>query len=96
MSVIETISHLLSGTGNEVIEAVAKVKESEPVLPLESTSDYVSKVECIEASISEFADGIRNDIRVMEAISNLLSGGGEQNSSSDSTNKKTGNQKSKK
>jgi len=76
MSVIETISHLLSGTGSEIIEAVAQAKGSEPELPLDSTSAYEEKVNSIEVSISEFADNIRHDIKVMEAISDLLSGSG--------------------
>jgi len=78
MSVIETISHLLSGTGNEVLKALAQAQESEPALPLESTSAYEEKVNNIEVSISEFADNIRRDIKVMEAISNLLSGTGDK------------------
>jgi len=73
MSVIETISHLLSGTGNEIIEAAAQLMISETE-PLESTSAYESKVDEIELNIAGFADSIRHDMKVMEAISNLLSG----------------------
>ena len=76
MSIIDTISHLLSGTGDELIKAAAQLNAAEPDLPLESTSAYESKVDHTEVSISEFADGIRHDMKVMEAISNLLSGAG--------------------
>jgi len=76
MRILETISHLLSGTGNEIIEAVEHATGSEPVQPLESTSACEEKVINIETGISEFADNIRNDMKVMEAISNLLSGSG--------------------
>jgi len=74
MNVIETISHLLSGAGSEIVETVVQAKGSES---LESTSAYEEKVDSIETSISEFADSIRHDMKVMEAVSNLLSGTGE-------------------
>jgi len=73
MRVIETISYLLSGKGSDIVEA-ALANESEPALPLESTSAYEEKVEGTELSLSEFAESIRHDIKVIEAISNLLSG----------------------
>ena len=76
MSVIETISHLLSGAGSEIIEAMSR--ELDSALPLDSTDAYESKVDDIEVSISGFADSIRSDIKVMEAISNLLSGKGDK------------------
>jgi hypothetical protein len=78
MSVIETISLLLSGNGNEIIKAAAQTIEPESVLPLESTGDYEEKVDHIEVGVSEFADGIRRDMKVMEAISELLSGSGDK------------------
>jgi len=77
MSIIETISHLLAGAGSDVVEAVAQAIGAETVLPLESTSAYENKVDSIEESISEFADKIRQDLRVMDAISNLLAGAGD-------------------
>jgi len=77
MGVIDTISHLLSGEGVEIVKSVAEAKGFEPAQPLESTSAYESKVDSIKESISEFADNILQDIRVMEAISNLLSGSDE-------------------
>jgi len=77
MGVIDTISHLLSGEGIEIVKSVAEAKGFEPAQPLESTSAYESKVDSIKESISEFADNILQDIRVMEAISNLLSGSDE-------------------
>ena len=76
MSVIETISNLLSGTGSDIIEAAKQAKEAGQELMLENTSDYEEKVNCIETSISEFADGIRKDMKVMEAVSDLLEGKG--------------------
>jgi len=77
MSVIEVISHLLSGSGNKIVEAVSNVIEIEPAVPLDNTSDYEEKVEGIEVNVSEFADSIRHDVKVMEAISDLLSGKGK-------------------
>ena len=74
MLVIDTISHLLSGEGSEIVEAVAKSNGSDQSLFLENTSDYENKVDGIEVSLSEFADSIRREIKVIEAISNLLSG----------------------
>ena len=76
MDVIDAISHLLSDTGSEIIEAVAQAKGTAPTLPLESTSAYEEKVDSIVESISGFADNIRQDMKVMEAISRLLSGEG--------------------
>jgi len=74
MSVIATISHLLSGTGGDIVKAVAELQNIEPLQALDDTSDYENEVENIEVSITQFADSIRHDITVMEAISNLLSG----------------------
>jgi len=59
-------------------------------LPLESTSAYEGKVDEIEESIAVFADSIRQDLKVMEAISKLLSGAGESGAQD------TGQSKSKK
>jgi len=87
MSIIETISHLLAGAGTEVVEAVSQAIGSESALPLESTSAYESKVDAIEESIAEFADSIRKDLKVMEAISKLLSGAGEDGTPSGSQSK---------
>ena len=77
MSVIGVISHLLSGNGNDIVEAAAQVAGLEPDQPLENTSDYEGKVDGIEKSLSDFADSIRHDMKVMEAISELLSGKGK-------------------
>jgi len=74
MSVIDTISFLLSGKGSEFVEEIAMANESDPELSPENALAYDSKVEHIEVSLSEFAESIRNDIRVMEAISKLLTG----------------------
>jgi len=74
MRVIETISHLLSDKGNEIVEAIAQANGSEPVSPLDSIKAYEEKVESTEESLSGFAESIRRDIKVIEAISNLLSG----------------------
>ncbi|MCL2628548.1 MAG: hypothetical protein FWD44_07645 [Oscillospiraceae bacterium] len=89
MSVIETISHLLSGAGSEVASAVAQAIGSEEAMPLESTSAYEIKVDAIEESLAEFAESIRQDLKVMDAISNLLSGAKDEPSAVGTKSKKS-------
>ncbi|MCL2663200.1 MAG: hypothetical protein FWE83_07710 [Oscillospiraceae bacterium] len=74
MCVIETISHLLSDKGSEIMETITQANDLEYVLPLDSTKAYEEKVESTELCLSDFAESIRRDIKVIEAISNLLSG----------------------
>jgi len=74
MRVIETISHLLSDKGSEIMETITQANDLEYVLPLDSTKAYEEKVESTELCLSEFAESIRRDIKVIEAISDLLSG----------------------
>ena len=74
MRVIETISHLLSDKGSEIMETIVQANDLDYELPLDSTKAYEEKVESTELCLSDFAESIRRDIKVIEAISNLLSG----------------------
>jgi hypothetical protein len=56
------------------METIAQANDLEYTLTLDSTKAYEDKVETTESSLSDFAESIRCDIKVIEAISNLLSG----------------------
>jgi len=76
MSVIETITQLLSGKGDKIIEETEQVKAFNIALPLELADDYEDKISYIGVRFSELSDSIRHDMSVIKAISDLLTGKG--------------------
>ena len=73
MSVIDTITDLLSGTGSE-IEEMAQAQDMESYLSPENAGSYENKIGYIEERFTELADSVRRDMSMIVAISDLLSG----------------------
>jgi len=77
MSMIETISLLLSGIDTRPYDAVKQTNKQESVQFLERVGDYEKKIYYVEEKFSEIANSVRHDMNVITAISNLLSGTGD-------------------